>query len=121
MQLVKPTLVLGASPNSWRYSYIVTEMLQEYGHPVTPYGIRKGTIGKLDIVNDWPDYKFDTITLYLNKTRQEAFYKPILGLKPKRIIFNPGAENLDFYNTATSAGVNCYNACTLVLLRTNQY
>ena len=35
----------------------------------------------------------DTVTLYLNPGHQKEYYDYIISLHPKRIIFNPGAEN----------------------------
>jgi hypothetical protein len=39
----------------------------------------------------------DTVTLYLNPTRQRDYYNYIVEAKPKRVIFNPGTENPEFY------------------------
>jgi predicted CoA-binding protein len=118
----KKTLVIGATPKPERYAYIATEMLHDFGHEVVPYGIKKGTIGDYTILNEWPNsQKFDTITLYINPTLQEGFYDQILALKPKRIIFNPGTENSALEEMAKAKNIKTLDACTLVLLRTNQY
>jgi hypothetical protein len=42
-------------------------------------------------------------------------------LHPKRIIFNPGAENAELEKLATDNGIKPMEACTLVLLSTGQY
>ena len=118
----KKTLVIGATPKPERYAYIATEMLHDFGHEVVPYGIKKGTIGDYTILNEWPNsQKIDTITLYINPTLQEGFYDQILALKPKRIIFNPGTENSALEEMAKAKNIKTLDACTLVLLRTNQY
>ncbi len=118
----KKTLVIGATPKPERYAYIATEMLHDFGHEVVPYGIKKGTIGDYTILNEWPSsQEFDTITLYINPTLQEGFYDQILALKPKRIIFNPGTENSALEEMAKAKNIKTLDACTLVLLRTNQY
>ncbi|MFT6112567.1 MAG: putative CoA-binding protein [Bacteroidia bacterium] len=118
----KKTLVIGATPKPERYAYIATEMLHDFGHEVVPYGIKKGTIGDYTILNEWPNsQEFDTITLYINPTLQEGFYDQILALKPKRIIFNPGTENSALEEMAKAKNIKTLDACTLVLLRTNQY
>lgn len=118
----KKTLVVGASPLPQRYAYLATEMLVDYGYHVIPFGIKKGTIGKLPIVNNWPsDEDIDTITLYISKTIQSDFYIKILNLQPRRIIFNPGTENITLEKLARDQGIFAQRACTLVLLRTNQY
>ncbi|PCJ66333.1 MAG: CoA-binding protein [Bacteroidetes bacterium] len=122
MRESKRTLVIGATPKPERYAYMATEMLHDFGHEVIPYGIKKGAIGEFTILNEWPtDDNFDTITLYINPNIQENFYDRILALKPNRIIFNPGTENLVLTKMAQSQNIVTLEACTLVLLRTNQY
>jgi predicted CoA-binding protein len=61
------------------------------------------------------------VTLYLNPMNQKEYYDYILSLKPRRIIFNPGAENDELAQMATSKGIQSVEACTLVMLATNQY
>jgi predicted CoA-binding protein len=63
----------------------------------------------------------DTVTLYLNPKNQQTYYDYILGLKPNRVIFNPGTENPDFCKMLTENGITFEEACTLVLLNTKQY
>lgn len=122
MQLSKRTLVVGATPKMDRYGFKATQLLQDYDHEVIPYGIKKGTIGTVEIQNQWPEKElFDTITLYINPKLQEQYNQKIIDLKPKRIIFNPGTENEKLVRMAQKKGIQTLNACTLVLLRTNQY
>ena len=45
----------------------------------------------------------------------------LLAAKPRRIIFNPGVENPDLEQQAKVVGIKALNACTLVMLRTNQF
>jgi predicted CoA-binding protein len=68
---------------------------------------------------DWST--IDTVTLYLGPARQEPYYDYLLKLKPKRVIFNPGTENEELENILKEAGIQTEQACTLVLLSTNQY
>ena len=63
----------------------------------------------------------DTITLYLNPKRQEEFYDYIVGLKPNRVIFNPGTENTELMEILEENNIESEIACTLVLLSINQY
>ena len=122
MQLSKRTLVVGATPKMDRYGFKATQLLQDYDHEVIPYGIKKGTIGTLEIQNQWPEKEsFDTITLYINPKLQEQYNQKIIDLNPKRIIFNPGTENEELVRKAQKNKIQTLNACTLVLLRTNQY
>jgi predicted CoA-binding protein len=116
------TLVLGASLNEARYSYKAVKLLKQYGHEVIAVGRDKGEISGVTILNAFPEKEtIDTITLYLNTHLQKAYYQSILDAKPRRIIFNPGTENSELAEQAVQQGIECEEACTLVLLNTNQY
>lgn len=116
------TLVVGASPNSERYSFLATSLLNEQGISVYPYGIKTGMINDIPILNEWPNQiPIDTVTLYLGSTAQTEYIDSILALKPRRIIFNPGTENPVLAALAAKNGVETLAACTLVLLKTGQY
>lgn len=122
MSSKKKTLVLGASNNPARYSYLAIHRLRRYGHPVVAIG-RKNTL-----VNDVPIFRekkefdgVDTITLYLNADHQKEYYDYIISLKPKRIIFNPGAENAELSALARKNNIQPLEACTLVMLSTGEY
>ena len=122
MATKKKTLVLGASANPARYSYLATQRLRAHGHPVVAIGRREGAIGDVHINKDHiTEDGVDTITLYLNPQNQVEYYDYILGLKPKRIIFNPGTENTELMQMAKQAGIQPVVACTLVMLSTGQY
>lgn len=119
---MKPTVILGASSNPDRYSFLATEKLARYGHDVYPIGIRSGNINGISIITDRPELKnVDTITVYLSALNQKDWYNYILSLNPKRIIFNPGAENPELEQLATEKGINVVNACTLVMLSIGNY
>ena len=116
------TLVVGASPNSERYSFLATSLLNEHGISVYPYGIKTGLINDIPILNEWPNQiPIDTVTLYLGVTAQTEYIEQILALKPRRIIFNPGTENPDLQAKAQEKGIETIEACTLVMLTTGQY
>jgi predicted CoA-binding protein len=118
----KPTVVIGASPNTDRYSYKATISLQQHNHTVYPIGIRNGKINDLDIITTKPVIEnIDTVTLYVGTDNQPAWFDYIFSLNPKRIIFNPGTENPEFEALAISKGIEVLDACTLVLLSINQY
>lgn len=116
------TLVLGASTNPERYSHMAVLMLRRQGLDVVAVGPKPGRIGDVEIVTEIPDdVSVDTITLYLNPTHQAAYADRLLGLQPRRIIFNPGTENPELEGLAAQKGVQAQRACTLVLLSTGQY
>jgi predicted CoA-binding protein len=118
----KKTLVLGASTNPSRYSYLAIHKLSAYKHPVVAVGLREGKVGNVDIQTGKPHFEdVDTVTLYMNPTNQKPYYDYILSLKPKRIIFNPGTENDELEEMARHKGIQPLEACTLVLLSIGQY
>jgi predicted CoA-binding protein len=118
----KKTLVLGASDNPARYSYLAIQKLRRNGHPVKAIGSRNTRVDDVDIITDKEQLdNIDTVTLYLNPIHQSEYYDYILSLKPKRIIFNPGAENEELSALARQNNIQPVEACTLVLLSTGQY
>ena len=122
MNKSKKTLVLGASDNPSRYSYLAVNRLRSHGHPVVAIGKKIAMVADVPIEKEKKDWKdVDTVTLYLNPIHQQQYYDYILSLKPRRIIFNPGAENDELAELATQNGITPKEACTLVLLSTNQY
>jgi uncharacterized protein len=118
----KQTLVIGASENEERYSNMAMKLLTKYGHHVVAIGNRKGKVDDISIETEKSHFEdIDTVTLYLNPKLQEQYYDYILNLKPNRIIFNPGTENVELKELAEAQGINTEDACTLVLLRLGQY
>jgi len=120
----KKTVVVGATPNPGRYAYLAANMLKQYKHAVVPLGIKQGQVAGVDIldIRSKPEIDgVDTITLYIGPQRQPEWYDYLLGLKPRRIIFNPGTENEEFEQRAAAQGVEVEEACTLVLLRSHQF
>lgn len=118
----KKTLVLGASDNPSRYSYLAVQRLRNHGHPVVAVGRKNTKVA--DVLIETEQLKFeniDTVTLYLNPLHQQEYYDYIFSLNPKRIIFNPGAENDELAEMAKQKGIQPVEACTLVMLSTNQY
>lgn len=118
----KKTLVLGASLKPNRYSNMAIEKLRRYDHSVVAFGLREGRVADVSIDTVLIAYNdLDTVTLYLNPTRQQAYYDYVISLNPKRVIFNPGTENPEFYKLLRDHHIEVEVACTLVLLSTNQY
>ena len=77
-------------------------------------------VGRRGIVSDVTD-KVDTVTLYVGPQRQVGLFEQIIALRPRRVIFNPGTENPGEYEQLRAAGIEPIEACTLVMLRTNQF
>lgn len=121
---MKKTVVLGASPNPERYAHRAVRLLQQKGHEVVPIGIRSGNIDGIDIQQGTPAISdVDTVTLYLSPNVQSEYYDYIISLAPKRVIFNPGTENRDFYQYLHQHAPQIEQeiACTLVLLNIGNY
>lgn len=118
----KKTLVLVASPKEDRYSNKALRMLIEHEVPVCAIARREGNVGDIEFMLGHPEIEnLHTITLYLNPFNQKDFYDYIISLEPKRVIFNPGTENPDLQYLLVKNGIEYEEACTLVLLTTNQY
>lgn len=119
---MKKTLVLGASDNPQRYSFLAVKKLKSHGHAVVAIGRKIARIDEIHIVTGMPHHTdIDTVTLYLNPTNQELYYDYILSLNPKRIIFNPGSENPELESLAKNKDIETLEACTLVMLATHRY
>lgn len=116
------TLVFGASPNPSRYSYIAIERLVEAGLPTLAFGLHEGKVKGVRVQNTLEGIEaVHTITLYMRPVRQVAFYDAILKMRPKRVIFNPGTENPDFYELLRQEDIEVIVACTLVMLSMRTY
>lgn len=117
----KKTLVIGASENPTRYSNMAIRALRSNNFEVIALAKRKGMVEDVAITTDFPDEVVHTVTLFIGPNRQPEYYFDIIKLKPKRVIFNPGTENPKFCETLQKSGIEAIEACTLVLLRTNQF
>ena len=118
----KKTLVLGATPNQGRYANLASNRLVSKGYSIINVGIKTGEVAGVPIEKPGaihPDV--DTITLYVGPQNQPSLYNYILQTHPRRIIFNPGAENPELEQMAKEHGIETIEACTLVLLSTGQY
>jgi predicted CoA-binding protein len=118
--------VLGASSDTTRYSYKAIQMLKEYGHIPVPIHPRETEVLGYKVVPDIRTLvkqgkKIDTLTMYVNPALSTKYQQDIIDLKPKRVIFNPGSENPGLEKALAENGILVEDACTLVLLRTNQF
>ncbi len=118
----KKTVVIGASTNPERYGYKATVSLQKHGHEVVPVGIKEGKINGEKILQGKPDIKnVDTVTLYIGPRHQAEWFDYVVGLKPKRVVFNPGTENPEFEHLLEKNKIEATEACTLVMLSIGNY
>lgn len=120
--MAKTTVVLGASDNPSRYSFMAINRLRAHQHPVIAIGNKEGEVADVHISKETKTVEgVDTVTLYLNPTNQKPYYDFIMSLHPKRIIFNPGTENDELIEMAEERGIEPVIGCTLVMLSTSQY
>lgn len=115
--------VLGASPKEERYSFQAVKMLRERGYDPRPVHPAGHTVDGIAGVKSLSDLKppIDTISCYVNAGISSEEYDRILALSPRRVIFNPGAENPELAERLRAIGVEVVEACTLVMLRTGQF
>src|SRR4051794_5629750 len=119
---MKKTIVLGATPDSTRYAYKAAHMLDRYGYDFVPVGIKKGELAGKPILNGNPSVDdVHTVTLYVGTRNLPPLFDYIIGLKPKRIIFNPGTEHDELISLAKKNGIEPVLGCTLVMLSTGDY
>lgn len=115
--------VVGASDNPERIAFQAVQRLLQHHHTVVPVSPKGGEILGLPAQKSLEQVHgpVDTVTLYVGPERQPAVLDALLALKPKRVIFNPGTENPAVYPRLQQAGIAVEEACTLVLLSTNQF
>lgn len=119
---LKKTVVIGASTNPDRYAFRAVNALTRKGHPVEAVGLRGGNIGDIEIITDRPVIEgVDTVTLYVGPKHINAWKEYVESLSPKRVIFNPGTENMDWAAELNAKGIETTESCTLVRLSVGNY
>jgi predicted CoA-binding protein len=116
------TLVLGASTNPSKYSYLAISRLIASGYKVKAIGTKEGIVEGVKITTDKEIFTdIDTVTLYVSVKNQADFYNYIIDLKPRRVLFNPGTENSFFEQLLAKNNIAFERSCTLVLLSLGVY
>jgi predicted CoA-binding protein len=116
-------VVLGASPKPARYANQALRLLLERGYRVTPIHPRFEEIEGLPVANSPKQVgrPVDTLTLYVGPERLAPQIPDLVALNPRRVIFNPGTESAPLQQALDEAGIDWFEACTLVMLRTGQF
>lgn len=118
----KKTLIIGATTKPEKAAFKAINMLVANGHSVIALGQNTGEVAGIKInTKAIPVKNIDTISLYINPTRQRDYYNYIVEAKPKRVLFNPGTENPELYQLLELNNIKFEAACTLVLLTLNKY
>lgn len=116
-------VIIGASDNPERYSHKALLLLRQHGHEVVPVHPKLTSIEGVPVMSDLSQVAgpVDTVTMYVGAAISKGLADKLIAVKPKRVIFNPGAENSELEEKLTAAGIAAEEACTLVLLRTGQF
>lgn len=115
--------ILGATDRKDKYAYLAFKKLKEHGHsplPVSPFVQSVEGVPAVASVRDLKE-KVDTLTMYVGPARSDAMIDEIVALRPGRVIFNPGSENPRLEARLKEEGIPFEEACTLVLLSTDQF
>ena len=115
--------VVGAGEKPDRYANRALRMLLSHGfRPIPVSRSGKDMLGLKGYASlaDIPD-RIDTVTMYLSPAKQAPVIRDILAARPRRVIFNPGAENPGAASILQQHGISVEEACTLVLLSTGQF
>ena len=119
---MKKTLIIGASSNPERYSYLAAERLLAHGHEIELIGKRPEVVFGKTIDTEKKNFAgIDTVTMYVSEKFQPEYYDYIVSLHPKRVIFNPGTENKELEDLLKANNIVAEENCTLVLLRSGMY
>jgi predicted CoA-binding protein len=115
------TIIIGASMNPQRYSYIAARLLIQNDEDVVLIGNKEGEILNHPIIKEIPSIeKTDSILLYLRPEHQKKYYNFILDSKPDRVIMNPGAENAELMALCQENNIQVICACAIAISRANQ-
>lgn len=115
--------ILGASEKPERYANMAQALLLEKGYRVAPVSAREGVILGVPALGSLTDCNepVDTLTLYVGSARLPGFLPQILEVCPRRVIFNPGTENLEVRERLEQVGIETVEACTLVMLKLGSF
>ena len=116
-------VVLGASPKPERYSNQAVRALVEHGHRVIPVHPLLKKIAGVAVVPALSSVKdpVNTLTLYVGPERGKELLQDMINLGPDRVIMNPGTESDELEEELNAKGIAVLRACTLVMLRTDQF
>lgn len=120
---MKKVLILGASTKPHRYSYKAMRSLLGTGHEVVLVSPKYDEIEGRKCYRDLSEVQeaIDGITMYVGAKVSSTLIQDIVALKPKIVIFNPGSENPELYKALEKNGIRHVEACTLVLLNSDQF
>jgi len=118
----KKVLVIGASTNPQRFAYLAIEKLHDYGYEIVALGRKTGEVNGIEIETEKLNYTdINTITIYIGSQNQDEYMDYLIGLQPKRVIFNPGTANPVFESQLVKNHIEVVHDCTLVMLDSGNF
>ncbi len=115
-------LVLAAATNPSRFSHKAVKSLVRNGYEVMAVGFRPGFIDDVEILTGMPEISdVDTVLLYMGEKRQREYYDYLYGLKPRRVIFNPGTKNPELRRLLKKKGIESLEDCALIMLSSGTF
>ena len=116
-------LLIGASSNRSRYSNKAMALLLEKGYAVIPVNPREDEILGVETVHSIRDVSapVTTVSVYVRPDILKPQIDHLVALDPKRVIFNPGTEDEGMMKRLVDQEINVVQACTIVLLKTEQF
>jgi predicted CoA-binding protein len=116
-------VVFGASPDPDRYSNRAVRDLVAHGHRVVPVHPVAREIEGIEVTRSLQDVKVpvDTVSVYVSPGLVVKSAAALAGLRPRRIILNPGTDTDEAVAALEHEGVQAVRACTLVMLRTGTF
>ena len=118
MRMAETVVILGATPKEDRFAYKAMQSLLQHGYNAVPVNPAFAAILGKPCLKSIADVEkpIDTVTMYVGAARSEPLIDEIVEAAPRRIIFNPGAENEQLAQRAQEKGIEVVHGCTLVLL-----
>jgi predicted CoA-binding protein len=119
----RTVVVLGASNKPELYSNMAVCLLKECGYRVVPVHPRLRQIEGFPAASRLEEISgpVDTLTLYVGPQRSEVLIDAIIGLRPGRVIFNPGTESLLLERRLKEEKIPFIRGCTIVMLQSGQF
>jgi len=107
-------VILGASDNPLRPSYMAEKILRNKGYDTLNVTYSHSSVTTPPTPDITKEEK--TITIFLKPDQQRKYYDYILSLNPTRIIFNPGSENEEFSRLAANHDIQVLSGCTIAFV-----
>ena len=126
MKSSERVVIVGASPNPERYSHKAHLLLKEYGHTTVLVNPGHNEIDGQRCFRSLAEAAretgpIDSVTVYLSPQHSSSLQGELDSIRPRRVIFNPGAENEALATFLRKSGVEVVYGCTLVMLRTGTF